>query len=156
MEIRPVPLDQIVAGRDGRQYEVSGHAGRIVQRLQQEVDESIIVHFNELQDGGFFVVSQVIPEGPRAGREEVVLRVRSDEWDERVIKDLEVRFYEMRNGINPCDRLEALEDAHAARMDYEFEQDTRAVASKLFHSLQREVVGIRPRVFMPRAIATAA
>lgn len=153
MEIRPVSLTQIVAGRDGRQYEVSGQAGRVAQLLT-EVDPSLRVEFNEW--GNFFVVIQTIPIGPRAGDEECVMRVQADDWDERVVRDFQLRNHELRHGISACDRLDAEEAAYKAERDYQLDQRTAEVANKLFHSLQREVVGITPRAFFPRAIPQAA
>ena len=150
--ISPVPLAQIVTGRTGRQYEVSGGAALIAQRLH-DLDESLEVHFN---DTGFFVVIQTIPEGPRKGEKDVVMRVPADEWDGRVVKEWEERAYEMRNGISPIDRLERLEQEARDAREYDLDQRTSEVAQRLFVSLQREVVGIKPRAFFPRAVAKAA
>ena len=103
MEIRPVPLAQIVRGRDGRQYEVSGDAGRIAADLKA-IDDSLRVEFNDM---GFFVVIQAIPDGPRKGEPEVVMRVPADDWDQRVVEDFRLRNWELRHGISPVDRLDA-------------------------------------------------
>lgn len=152
MEIRPVPLTQIVRGRDGRQYEVSGSAGQVAADLQA-IDPSLRVEFN---DTGFFVVIQTIPEGPRKGEDDIVMRVPADDWDGRVVKDFELRNWEMRHGISPLDRLEAEEARVKAEREYRYEQNVRTVAQRLFHSLQREVVGSKPRIFVPKRRVKAA
>lgn len=152
MEIRPVPLTQIVRGRDGRQYEVSGSAGQVAADLQA-IDPSLRVEFN---DTGFFVVIQTIPDGPRKGLDDIVMRVPADDWDGRVVRDFQQRNWEMRHGISAADRLDALDAKRERDADYAYEQNVRGVAQRLFHSLQREVVGSKPRIFVPKRRARAA
>ena len=146
MEIAPVSVDQVKRGRDGRQYLVEGSAGAVVKRLQ-EIDPSLRASFNE--QGNFFVVSQIIPDGPRKGTEDLVMRVPADQWDMRVVRDFEMRNWELRHGLNPADRLERLEADHRKQREYEFDQEVRAGAAPLFHAIEREVVGSKPTIFVP-------
>lgn len=148
MLVPPVSLAQVLRGRDGRQYEVSGQAGLVAQKLH-ELDDSLKVYFNE--DGDFFVVVQVVPDGPKAGQEEIVGRVPMADWNERVVEDFAQRAYELRNGINPCDRLEAMEDAKKVADDAALDEMIRERAAPLFRAFQREVVGMNPRIFVARS-----
>lgn len=145
MEIRPVPLTQIVRGRDGRQYEVSGDAGTVARDLH-EIDPSLEVHFN---DQGFFVILQTVPDGPRKGSKEVVMRVPADDWDQRVVRDFRMRNYELRHGHSVADRLDREDAAVKAAADKQYADDCAALAGPLFHAIQRDVLGTRPRIFIP-------
>lgn len=145
MEIRPVPMTQIVRGRDGRQYEVSGDAGGIAMDLQA-IDPSLEVHFN---DQGFFVILQTVPDGPRKGAKEVVMRVPADDWDQRVVRDMRMRNYELRHGHSVADRLDREDDARTAALDRQYEASVAELAGPLFHAIQRDVLGARPRIFIP-------
>lgn len=149
MEIRPVPLDQVVEGRFGRQYVVTGEAGRIAKRLQ-EIDPSLRVKFNELREGGYFIVTQVVPEGPRKGEEHIVMRVPMMDWDERVIREWEMRAWELRNGISPIKRIEEAEARAKAAADHELEEMIGERAYPLFRAFQRGL-GINPRSYRPRS-----
>lgn len=151
MEIAPVPLAQIHAGRDGRQYEISGQAGEIVRRLR-EIEPSLRVVFNE--GGGFFAVQQVVDRGRNAVAEEsdstqrmCVARVPAADWDDRVVRDFELRAHELRHGKSPIERLERLEREHHARVQYDFDQEVRERAYPLFRAFQRNIVGANPRAF---------
>lgn len=152
MDIRPVPFEQVLLGRDGRTYGVSGEAGRIVQRLH-EIDPSLRVHFNE--GGMFFVVSQLVDaagaavatEADSAG-EKLVMRVPADDWNEKVVKDLELRAFEVRNGISAAVRLDRL-DAQREKDTYaRLEADVGERSYDLFRAFQKDL-GINPRIFVP-------
>lgn len=148
MRISPVSVDQILAGRDGRRYLVDGAAGEFAKQLQ-EVDGSLFLEFNE--GGMFYVIGQVVPDGPKKGEEQVVMRVQQGELDRRVLENLRMRNWELRHGINPMDRVEAEEAQLKADAEYARDQEVRERAQPLFHALQREVVGSKPRISVPRA-----
>lgn len=150
MEISPVSVDQVQAGRDGRQYLIEGSAGLVAKRLH-DIDPTLKVYFNER--GNFFAVAQVVPDGPKKGEESLVMRVPMDEWDERVVLEMQMRNYELRNGINPADRLDALDRKAAAEKDYAFDQDVRSKAEPLMRAIQKDI-GFKPRIFVPAARRT--
>ncbi len=152
MEIVPTSLDQIARGRDGREYEVSGQAGRIVARLR-EIDPTLRVAFNE--GGEYFVVKQLLDRGGVATsddqvavRESLVLRVPMGNWDERVIREMEMRAHELRHGRSAADRLDESDDRRKADVEYALDRDVRERAYPLFRSFQRETLGINPRVYL--------
>lgn len=145
MDIRPVSIDQVVAGRDGREYLVTGEAGRIASRLA-ELDPPLKVNFNE--GGDYFAIYQTVKEGP-VEVDKLVGRVPMDNWDDRVVKDFEMRAWELRNGINPIDRIEREEDAARAASDRELEEQIGEAAYPLMRAFQRELIGTNPRVFVP-------
>jgi hypothetical protein len=136
-------LDQIVAGRDGRMWEVSGEAGSIAKEIEA-LDPSLSVHFN---DGGTFVVVQEIPEGPRKGQYSVVARIPWDQWDRGVVKDFQMRAHEMRHGISPIDRIEKQEAAWQAAKDKEYEEQVAEYAYPLMREMQRKILGHDPKSF---------
>lgn len=152
MDIAPVTVVQLARGRDGRQYEISGEAGRIAKMLR-DLDPSLRVGFNEA--GMFFVVKQLlnahrlpVENDTDAVREECVMRVPMGEWDERVVRDFEMRAHELRHGINPADRLDALDAKRKARDEYEVDQMIRERAEPLFRCFQRNIIGTNPRAFI--------
>ena len=145
MEISPVSLDQIVAGRDGREYVVSGQAGRIAARLA-ELDPPLKVNFNE--GGMYFAIYQVVDRGTHEV-EQLVGRVPMDEWDERVVKDFTLRAWELRNGVNPADRLDRLEADAKAKKERAFDEAVGEAAYPMMRAIQRELVGTNPRIFVP-------
>lgn len=145
MEIHPVPLDQIARGHDGREYLVTGEAGRIAARLQ-ELDATLVCYFNE--DGNYFTVAQRIPWGDRT-RDVPVHRVSVDEWDDRVIHEFEVRAHEVRNGISAAARLDALDAQLKAEMESEADETIGAMAYPLMRAIQRDLGTGNARVFIP-------
>lgn len=158
LQIAPVPLTQVYAALDGRQYEVSGEAGRIVQRLQ-EVDPTLRVVFNE--GGGFFAIQQVVDdksgeavavEGDATQRK-CVMRVHPDDWDGRVVTEFEFRAHEIRHGVSAAKRLDALDARQKADAEYEFDQEARAGAAPLFRAFQRGIVGANPRAFIASGLS---
>jgi hypothetical protein len=155
MEIAPVPLAQILKGRDGRQYEISGHAADIAARIR-EIDSSLDVTVNET---GYFVVTQLVDAGGVATDVETdttkrtcVRRVPWGEWDGRIIAEIEQRCYELRHGISASDRLDALDAKKEADTMYAFDQEVRERAGKLFHSMQKGL-GVKPRIFLSKGLA---
>lgn len=136
-------LDQIVAGRDGRMWEVSGEAGAIAKEIEA-LDDSLAVHFN---DSGYFVVVQQIPEGPRKGQYSVVARIPWDDWNRGVVEDFRMRAHEMRHGISPIDRIERQENEWLARKEREYEDTIAGHAYPLMREMQRKIIGENPRNF---------
>lgn len=151
MEISPVSLDQIVSGRDGREYVVSGQAGRIAARLA-ELDPPLKCSFNE--GGMYFAIYQVVDQGSREV-EQLVGRVPMDEWDDRVVKDFALRAWELRNGVSPADRLDKLEADATARREQAFDDAIGEAAYPIMRAIQRELVGTNPRIFVPARKAAA-
>jgi hypothetical protein len=147
MEIRPVPLDQVAAGIDGRQYLITGEAGRIASALK-EISDTLVVHYNE--GGEFFTVAQRVPRADdhEDVRDMPVMRVPRDEWDDRVTKEMAMRFHELRNGISPCDRLDALDDQRKADTMARFDAEVGEAAYPVFRAFQR-AQGTAPRIFVP-------
>lgn len=152
LDISPVPLAQVYAGKDGRQYEVSGQAGDIVRQLQ-ELDPSLRVVFNE--GGMFFAVQQIVgadgaatPTESDTTQRKCVGRFAADDWGPRVVKDFEMRAYEVRNGISAAPRLDAGMDAWQAQRDHEFDELVKERAYPLFRSFQRNLLGENPRVYL--------
>jgi hypothetical protein len=159
MEIRPVSADQIKLGQDGRMYEVTGEAGRVVKHLQA-IDESIVAHFNE--GGNFFTIAQRLadPADPLRTRDFPVMRVHPDDWDDRIASEFRMRFWELRHGVSAADRLDAQDDQRKADAQYRLEQEVGEAVAPLFHAFQRDI-GVKPRIFLParktqRALASAA
>jgi hypothetical protein len=156
MELRPVPLAQVLRGRDGREYEISGHAADIAARVR-EIDPSLDVHVNE---AGYFVVTQLVDAGGRAATVEtdttsrqLVRRIPWDEWDGRVVKEFEARAWEIRHGVSAAGRLDALDAKKEADTMYAFDQEVRERAAPLFRAIQREVLNSNPRVFIRKGLA---
>ena len=156
MEISPVPLAQILKGRDGREYEISGQAADIAARVC-EIDSSLGVHVNE---AGYFVITQLVDAGGNATDVETdtttrkcVRRVPWDEWDGRIIDEIEQRAFELRNGISAADRLDALDAKKEADTMYAFDQDVRERAEPLYRAIQREVFSSKPTAFIRKGLA---
>lgn len=140
MEISPVSFAQVQVGRDGRQYEVDGTPGVIAAQLR-DIDPSLTVEYNEY--GEFFSVIQTTPDGS----EHCILRVRLDEFDGRVIKYIEPRAFEIRNGISIADRLDReTAKARTERLDA-VEEAAGERAYNLMRTIQREILGMNPRSF---------
>jgi hypothetical protein len=157
MDLAPVPLAQILKGRDGRQYEISGHAADIAQRLR-EIDPSLDVHVNE---AGFFVVTQLCDAGGNSTTVEtdttqrrLVRRIPWEEWDGRVIQEFEARAYEVRHGISAAERLDALDAKREADTMYRFDQEVRERAGLLRRAIQRDTLNSNPRAFISKGLAT--
>ena len=150
MEISPLPLAQVLQGRDGRRYEISGDAAAIVTEIRR-LDDTLHVQFNEA--GMFFVVYQTLNEhrvpDPDGDIEEVVLRVAMNEWDRRVVDYVQMRAWEMRNGKSANDRLDAAHDAAKREKDRALEEAVGAHAERMFRSAQRDL-GTKPRIYIPQ------
>jgi hypothetical protein len=156
LEIAPIPLAQIRAGVDGRQYEISAEAGSITARLQ-EIEPTLRIVFNET--GGFFAVQQVVDAGGHSTPVETdttqrkcVLRVPADGWDERVVREIEMRAHELRHGISANARLEAEDDRRHRDADEAFHQDVGERAERLFHGFQRGLLNMNPRAYFSRGL----
>jgi hypothetical protein len=156
LELAPVSLTRIEAGRDGRQYEVSGEANHIIQRLR-EIDPSLGVDVNE---AGYFVVWQIIgadgaatPVETDTTERKLVRRIPWEDWDGRVIKEFEARAYEIRNGISAAARLDALDAKRSAATMHAFDEDVRERAYPLFRKMQRELFSSNPRVFISSGLS---
>jgi hypothetical protein len=152
MDIAPVSLVQVVAGRDGRQYEISEQAGHIAARLR-EVDPTLRVEFNDR--GMFFVVVQMVDRGGAATadelaavKRELVLRVPMSDWDDRVVREMEMRAHEIRHGRSAADRLDESDARRSADAEYRLDQEVRERAYPLFRSFQRGTLGINPRIYL--------
>jgi hypothetical protein len=152
MNISPVSMDQVMLGRDGREYLVTGEAAGIAAQLHQ-LEPSLRVSFNE--GGMYFVVSQMVDAAGRstaiedeAVRHECVMRVPMGEWDGRVVREWEMRAHELRHGISAADRLDADDDRRHADTMYAFEQEVKERAYPLFRSFQRATLGINPRIYL--------
>ena len=163
MDIQPVPLAQVKLGADGRQYEVSGEAGRIAQRVT-ELDPSLRVRFVETggPDVGFFVIYQLIgaDRKPRSSEHEadgesLVMRVPMAAWDDRVMKELEPRAWDIRHGISRAAVLDADDDRRMAAIDAAIEEESAANAAPLFRAIQREFFSSSPRAFIRSGLGRA-
>lgn len=158
MDITPTPLAQIKLGRDGREYEISGDAGAIADRIQKEIDGSLRVRFNEA--GMYFVIYQLLDAGkfPVTSEEDavtkaLVMRVPMDEWDGRVIRELEPRAWDIRHGISRAAALDAGDARRNADIDYRAEQEAAGLAGKLFRAIQKETFGSNPRIFIKSGLS---
>lgn len=156
MELRPVPLAQVLRGRDGRQYEISGEAAHIAARLH-EIDPTLDVHVHE---GGWFVVTQLCDAGGNATTVEtdttqrrLVRRIPWEEWDGRVIQEFEARAWEVRHGLSAAGRLDALDAKKEADTMYAFDQEVRERAEPLYRAMRRELFNSRPRAFISKGLA---
>jgi hypothetical protein len=156
MEIAPVPLAQILKGRDGRTYEISGEAANIAARIR-ELDSSLDVHVNET---GYFVVTQLVDAGDNATDVETdttvrkcVRRIPWAEWDGRVIREFEARTWELRHGISAAERLDKLDAKKEADTMYAFDQEVRERAGALFHAIRRDTLNSRPTAFISKGLA---
>lgn len=146
----------VVAGRDGRQREISGEANHIIQRLK-EIDPSLGVDVNE---AGFFVIWQIVDAGGAATpietdttERKLVRRIPWEDWDGRVILEFEARAYEIRNGISAAARLDALDAAKdKATMD-RLDAEVREMAYPIFRKMQREVFSSNPRAFIASGLS---
>ncbi|HEU4975285.1 MAG TPA: hypothetical protein VFT50_09365 [Baekduia sp.] len=147
MEIRPVSIDQIALGEDGRCYEVTGEAGRIAQDLQA-IDPTLVVHFKER--GDYFVVAQRLadPRDPLQTRDYPVMRVAADDWNERIVREFEMRNHELRHGQSAADRLDAEDERRKRAADQRFEEAVGEACVDLFRAFQRGL-GTKPRIFVP-------
>jgi len=155
LPISPVPMEQLVRGRDGRQWTVHAHESEVAKRLV-ELDPTLSVGFHE--DGGYYTIIQTPTDGPKKGQELAVENVSADEWDDRVILRWQMRAWELRHGISSADRL----DAHDARVKadqmHELEEAIGEKAYPLMRSIQRNLLGVNPRAFIraPKPIPTPA
>lgn len=143
MQIRPLSIDQIALGEDGRQYLVTGEAGRIVQRLA-EIDETLTVIYNEA--GEFFTVAQRVAGGDRPFP---VMRVHRDDWNDRIVEEFAMRNWELRHGLSAADRLDAELDARRVARERDLEEAVGEAAYPLFRAFQKDV-GTNPRVYLHR------
>lgn len=150
MEIRPVSIDQVIVGDSGRRYAVTGEAGRIVQRLQ-EIDPTLVAHFNEAPGANYFTVCQRLPrrDDPTQTRDFPVMRVQADDWNERIVREFAMRSHELRHGQSAADRLDALDAERRAAAQHRFEQEVGEAVYPLFRAFQRDA-GTNPRAFFPR------
>lgn len=156
MELRPVPLAQVLKGRDGREYEISGEAANIAARLN-EIDPTLDVHVNET---GYFVVTQLVDAGGNATSVETdttvrkcVRRIPWDEWDGRVVKEFEARAWEIRNGVSAADRLDALDARKTADAEAAMDAEVRERSAPLFRAMQKEIFNSNPRAFIRKGLA---
>lgn len=140
MEISPVSMAQVQTGRDGRQYEVDGTPGEIAKQLK-EIDPSLSVEYNEY--GEYFVVIQSTPDGS----EHCILRVPLNEFDGRVVKYIEPRAFEVRNGISIADRLEAEQRSKFRAREQAIEEAAGEKAYALMRTIQKDILGVNPRSF---------
>lgn len=157
MEIEPISMTQRKLGRDGREYEISAAASHIVARLH-ELDASLRVRYNDT--ARYFVVYQLLDAGKNpvtsdrdAVEKAMVLRVPDHAWDDRVIKEWEMRAWEMRHGISAADRLEASDAKRHADVEYAFEQEIKERAYPLYRTMQRIQLGSNPRAFIRKGLA---
>ena len=145
-------MAQVVEGRDGRRYEVSGMAGDVVRELKL-IDDTLGVEFNE---AGYFVVYQSLDEHRRplvgGPLQDVVLRVPMMDWDRRVLGYFEQRAYEVRHGISSNERLDAEAKAAKRAKDHRFHEIVGAHAQRMHHSLRKDL-GVKDRIAVPRSIA---
>jgi hypothetical protein len=156
MNIARVPLAQVLKGRDGREYEISGHAADIAQRLR-EIDPSLDVHVNE---AGYFVITQLVDAGGKATSVEtdtttrkLAGRVPWGEWDERIVKEFQERAWYIRHGISRADVLEASDARRHADAEYQLEQEVKERAYPLYRTFQRIQLGSNPRAFIAKGLA---
>jgi hypothetical protein len=150
MEIAPVSMDDVKVGRDGRRYLVTAEAGSIVRRLQ-EIDDRVYVEFHEpprdYKGDGFYSVCLRVDDH----RSDLIFRTAT--LDGRVVERLRMLNHNLRHGITESDRMDAEDRARHAKAEYERSQEAKANAYPLMRAIQRDILGINPRVSMHRSKA---
>lgn len=145
MEIQPASIDDVKVGRDGRRYLVSAEAGTIAARLK-EVDPRVYVEFHEPPAGSKANPYYSVCLHRDNAHDDLIFRVREQDFDQRVVEHLRMLNFNLRHGISEADRWEAEEDARRREANYQFEQQMAANAGRLMHSIQRTILGTKPRI----------
>jgi hypothetical protein len=153
VQITPASTDQVAAGRDGRRYLVTAEAGNIAQQLQ-EVDPRLFVEFIEPPTGskqeGYYAIGCHVTEHD----DDLVFTSRT--LDGRVVERCRMLDFDLRHGRSQADRMDAEDAAVKRERDYRTEQEYAAGAARLMRAIQKDVLGINPRVSFYRPKTRAA
>lgn len=144
MEIRPASIDDVAIGRDGKRYVVTAEAGSIAKQLQ-EIDPRLFVEFHEPPPGREGNAYFSVACRHESGKVDLVMRVRWQDFDQRVVEHIRKLNHELRHGRTLVAEWEKAEEHRKREKDRALEELIGERAYPLMRAIQRDVVGQNPR-----------
>jgi hypothetical protein len=168
MDIQPAHISQVVAGADGRVYEISADMSTVAADLQ-EIDKGLKVRFSER--GECFIIRHDWHPGCQhngdvgEGGSYLVKTVRADRnrsgtftgLDQRVVDRIRYIHPTGRSGYDFVAELDRKRARRERREKHEFAESLGEAAERTAHALRKDL-GLGPykgRVFKPREIKPA-